>query len=172
MADDNKVLYYLDDLSGYKVASDYSDVRGWKVKDANNRIIGKVDNLMVNKRTERVVYLDVEVDTSLIETGHEPLETPAKDGVHQFINKDGENHLIIPIGLVHIDDDNKYVYCSKIDSSTFSRAKRYKKGEDFDFEYEKNVLRTYRGDFDEDYNQDDFYNRDEFDYRRDHDSPI
>jgi hypothetical protein len=32
------------------------------VKDANNRIIGKVDHLLVNKTAERVVYLDVEVD--------------------------------------------------------------------------------------------------------------
>jgi hypothetical protein len=39
------------------------------VKDANNRIIGKVDHLLVNKTAERVVYLDVEVDTTVIEEG-------------------------------------------------------------------------------------------------------
>jgi hypothetical protein len=43
----------------------------WDVKDANNRIIGKVDHLLVNKTAERVVYLDVEVDTTVIEEGHE-----------------------------------------------------------------------------------------------------
>jgi hypothetical protein len=41
------------------------------MKDANNRIIGKVDHLLVNKTAERVVYLDVEVDTTVIEEGHE-----------------------------------------------------------------------------------------------------
>jgi predicted RNA-binding protein (virulence factor B family) len=76
-----------------------SDVRGWDVKDANNRTIGKVDHLLVNKIAERVVYLDVEVDELLIEDGHNTYQTKVSDGVHQFLNKDGENHLIIPIGM-------------------------------------------------------------------------
>ncbi len=58
----NKHLFYLNELSDYKVASDDPDVRGWKVKDSDNRVIGKVDNLLVNKNTERVVYLDVVLD--------------------------------------------------------------------------------------------------------------
>jgi len=45
MTDTNKNLFNLDELSDYKVANDYSDVRGWQVKDANNRTIGKVDHL-------------------------------------------------------------------------------------------------------------------------------
>jgi hypothetical protein len=67
MTDTNKNLFNLDELSGYKVAKNYNDVRVWDVKDANNRIIGKVDHLLVNKSAERVVYLDIEVDTTLIE---------------------------------------------------------------------------------------------------------
>ncbi|MDQ6890962.1 MAG: PRC-barrel domain-containing protein [Bacteroidota bacterium] len=70
MADKNKNLYYLHELSGYKVADDYPDVRDWKVEDANGRLVGKVDGLLVNKTAERVVYLDVEVDKSIIEEGH------------------------------------------------------------------------------------------------------
>ena len=58
MTDTNKNLFNLDELSGYKVADDYSDVRGWDVKDANDRIIGKVEHLLVNKIAERVVYLE------------------------------------------------------------------------------------------------------------------
>lgn len=167
MANENKTLYYLEDLSGYKVASEYSDVRGWEVKDANHRTIGKVDHLMVNKNTERVVYLDVEVDNSIIEEGHDPYAEPANEGVHEFLNKDGENHLIIPIGLAHIDEENKWVVTQKIDTDTFARTKRFRKGDDFDFEYERNVLRTYRGDtaeydVEDEYNDDNFYNRDEF----------
>ncbi|PKP19415.1 MAG: photosystem reaction center subunit H, partial [Bacteroidetes bacterium HGW-Bacteroidetes-22] len=38
--DTKKNLFKLDELSGYKVAENYSDVRGWDVKDANNRTIG------------------------------------------------------------------------------------------------------------------------------------
>lgn len=41
MSDNNntKNLYYLDELSDYKVSSDDSDVRGWEVKDTDERVI-------------------------------------------------------------------------------------------------------------------------------------
>ncbi|MDQ6845481.1 MAG: PRC-barrel domain-containing protein [Bacteroidota bacterium] len=110
MADKNKNLYYLHELSGYKVADDYPDVRDWEVQDANGRLVGKVDGLLVNKTAERVVYLDVEVDKSIIEEGHETYASPASDGVHEFLNKDGESHLIIPIGMVDLDEDKKIAY--------------------------------------------------------------
>jgi hypothetical protein len=176
MSDKNRNLFYLDELSGYKVASDYSDIRGWEVKDADHRTIGKVDHLLVNKETERVVYIDVEVDESLIEQGHDTYQEPASEGVHQFLNKDGENHLIIPIGMAHLDEENKYVITNEIDSTTFSKTRRFKKGDDFDFDYERNVLRTYRGDLDDDFadDDDDFYNRREFDntFRRGDNNPM
>lgn len=66
----NKNLFNLDDLPDYRVAEIYSDVRGWEVKDANKRSIGKVDHLLVNKTAERVVYLDVEVHDALIKEGY------------------------------------------------------------------------------------------------------
>jgi len=118
MTDTNKNLFNLDELSDYKVAEDYSDVRGWNVKDANNRTIGKVDHLLVNKTAERVVYLDVEVDTTLIEEGYNTYQDRVSDGVHEFLNKEGENHLIIPIGMAVIDEENKLVNTNQIDSST------------------------------------------------------
>ncbi len=64
MTEKNKDLYNLHDLSGYKVAEDYADVRDWEVIDVDKRTIGKVDGLLVSKQAERVVYLDVEVDKS------------------------------------------------------------------------------------------------------------
>ncbi len=68
--ENNKHLQYLDDLSDYKVADEDPDVRGWKVKDINDRTIGKVVSFLVNKEAKRVRYLDVEVDESIIEEGH------------------------------------------------------------------------------------------------------
>ncbi|MBW8331517.1 MAG: PRC-barrel domain-containing protein [Prolixibacteraceae bacterium] len=163
MTDTNKNLFNLDELSGYKVADDYSDVRGWDVKDANDRTIGKVDHLLVNKTAERVVYLDVEVDEALIENGHNTYETRVSDGVHQFLNKDGENHLIIPIGMADIDDENKEVITKQIDSLTFAKAKRFRKGDVLDFDYELNLVRHYRGDNTiQSSDSDEFYNREEF----------
>jgi hypothetical protein len=146
MTDTNKNLFYLDELSGYKVAENYSDVRGWDVKDANGRTIGKVEHLLVNKTAERVVYLDVEVDTTLIEEGHNTYQEPVSAGVHEFLNKEGENHLIIPIGMANFDEQNKIVSTNQIDRSTFAKTKRFKNGDVIDFGYELNVVRHYRGD--------------------------
>ncbi|MDT0691614.1 PRC-barrel domain-containing protein [Salegentibacter sp. F188] len=139
----NKHLFYLNELSDYKVASDDPDVRGWEVQDRENRVVGKVDNLLVNKNTNRVVYLDVDVDQSIIEANHKPYRDSANDGVHEFINKDGENHLILPVGLVRLNTDKNFVYTDRIDHSTFSETKRIEKGANVDREYEIVVLESY-----------------------------
>lgn len=164
MTDTDKNLFNLDELSGYKVAEDYNDVRGWNVKDANNRTVGKVDHLLVNKIAERVVYLDVEVDTVLIEEGYNTYQDRVSAGVHEFLNKEGENHLIIPIGMAIIDEENKLVTTGQIDSSTFAKAKRFKKEDVIDFAYELNTIRHYRRDktIHSSNNVDGFYEREEF----------
>jgi len=165
MTDTNKNLFNLDELSDYKVAKDYCDVRGWEVKDANNRTIGKVEHLLVNKFAERVVYLDVEVDKTLIEEGHNTYQTRVSDGVHEFLNKEGENHLIIPIGMAFIDEENKLVTTNQIDSSTFAKTKRFRRGDVIDFSYELDVVRHYKGDGTLQNSNviEGFYNREEFD---------
>ncbi|HCU20669.1 MAG: photosystem reaction center subunit H [Bacteroidetes bacterium GWE2_42_24] len=162
--DTKKNLFKLDELSGYKVAENYSDVRGWDVKDANNRTIGVVDHLLVNKTAERVVYLDVEVDTALIEEGHDTYQDRASAGVHEFLNEEGENHLIIPIGMAILDEKNKFVSTKQIDSSTFAKAKRFRNGDVIDFPYELNLIRHYRGDntIHSSNMIDGFYDREEF----------
>lgn len=139
----DKHLFYLNELSDYKVASDDPDIRGWKVKDIDNRVIGKVDNLLVNKQTERVVYLDVEVDKSIIEEDHNPYRSSASEGVHEFINEEGENHIIIPIGLVKLNEDENFVYTDKVNHKTFAETKRIKKGANVNREYEEVVLESY-----------------------------
>lgn len=145
---DNKHLFYLSELTDYKVASNDQDVRGWPVKDADNRVIGKVDNLLVNKTTERVVYLDVEVDKTIIDSKHDPYQSSSSE-VHEFINKDGENHLIVPVGLVSLNEDQNFVYTDKVNHQTFAETKRFEKGSNLNREYEVVVLESYgrnRGD--------------------------
>ena len=148
--ENRKHLYYLHELSDYKVDSDDPDVRGWPVKDVDNKVVGKVDNLLVSKSKKRVVYLDVEVDKSIIDANHDPYGKPASGDVHEFINKEGENHLILPVGLARLNVDDKFVYTDKIDHRTFAETKRYEKGYDIDREYEVVVLESYNRDQDRD----------------------
>ena len=146
MKDITTNLFNLDELSGYKVVENYSDVRGWLVKDANNRVIGKVEHLLVNKSAQRVVYLDVEVDETLIVEWKQTYQNQAIEDVYECFNQDGENHLLIPIGMADIDKENKTVITNQIDWSTFTQAKRFKKGALIDFEYELNSFRHYSRD--------------------------
>ncbi|GHB70619.1 PRC-barrel domain-containing protein [Persicitalea jodogahamensis] len=169
MSDKEKDLHYLDDMSDYKVADGYTDPRGWEVKDTDGRIVGKVDGMLASKRAERVVYIDVEVDESIIEKGHEKLGDSASEGVHEFINEDGDTHLIVPIGMVQLDDENKSVMSNQITHDTFAKASRRVKGADFDRNYEVELYRLYVNDNDEGLavpltDDDDFYDRQEFIY--------
>lgn len=150
--ENRKHLFYLNELSDFKVDSDDPDVRGWPVKDVDNKVVGKVDNLLVSKQKKRVVYLDVEVDKSIIDANHDPYGKPASGNVHEFINKEGENHLILPVGLARLNTDENFVYTDEIDHQTFAETKRKAKGYDVDRDYEVVVLESYnRGrDFDRD----------------------
>lgn len=165
MTDENRNLHYLHELSDYTVADEYADVRDWEVIDSDKRTIGKVDGLLVSKQAERVVYLDVEVDASLIEAGHQTYATPANEGVHEFLNEDGENHLIIPIGMATLDEENKKVHCSQINYDTFAKTKRFKKGVNIEKSYEFRVLPHYFPGYkfdEESGSETGFYNRKEF----------
>ena len=168
MENNEKDLCYLHELSDYKVDSDYPDVRGWNVKDAQNRTIGKVDGLLVSKQAERVVYLDVKVDEELIAHGREANATQQSNDVREFLNEDGEDHLIVPIGMADLNDDNNEVHCDKIGYDLFSSSKRFAKDADIDRNYELISYTHFAGDKavtervegnDEYYNQDLFYNR-------------
>lgn len=157
MTEHRKHLYYMNELSDYKISDGFPDVRGWDVKDFDNRIIGKVNNLLVNKDAERVVYLDVEVDKTIIDAKHDPYGRPSHVEVREFVNKDGENHIIIPIGLVDLNEASKYVYTDIIDHETFSATKRHRKGEDLNREYEDQVLDSYKRKTRSKFDDDDVY---------------
>lgn len=144
MKEQKKHLYYLDELSDYKVDNHYPDVSGWIVKDRDNRVIGKVDNLLVNKNLLKVVYLDVEVDKTILDADYDPYSNSQNSEVREYVNKEGENHVIIPVGMVHIHEDQKYVHTESINYQTFAETKRFSSGSNLDREYEVNVLESYR----------------------------
>lgn len=144
MSNTEKTLYYLNELPDYKVADGDCDVRGWDVQDKEGHTIGKVDGLLVDKSAERVVYLDVEVDKNLVQQSTQTgLASPDK-GVYQFLHKDGDNHLIIPVGMVQLDEENETVCASEIDYDTFAKAGRFSKGVRIEREYERTLMRHYR----------------------------
>ena len=143
MSTKEKHLYYLNELKDYKIDSKDPDIRGWSVKDLDNRVIGKVDNLLVNKERGKVVYVDVEVDKSIIDAKHDPYSSQSNSEIKEFMNKEGENHIIIPIGLIDLNRDNKYCYTESINYETFAETKRYKSGSHISRDYEHHVMDSY-----------------------------
>lgn len=168
MDDKNRNLYYLEELSDYKVEDSDKDARGWEVKDKNNKILGKVDNFVVNKKTLKVVYMDIEVDASILKGDFASYHNPDASGTQKFVNEDGENHLILPVGMANLNMDDEYVQVDAIDYQTFAETKRMKKGTPIHRDYELLILDSYhRGndssmhrDYDD--NDEDFYVNDHF----------
>lgn len=90
MTEQTKHLYYIDELSDYKIAEGYPDIRGWELKDYDNRVVGKVDDLLVNKAAERVVYLDIEVDKSIIDANYDPYGKPIHSELKELLIRTGK----------------------------------------------------------------------------------
>ena len=84
--------------------------------------------------------------------------------LHGFINKDGDDHLIVPIGMASINAEQKKILTNQIDFNTFAKARRFNKGAAIDRDYELILLRHYiRDDAIDVTNLDnEFYNRKEF----------
>lgn len=143
MSTREKHLHRLEELSDYKIASGYPDVRGWEVRDLNNRVIGKVNGLLANVEKEKIVYLDVEVDETIIDAGHDPYGRPQNKEVREFINEKGENHVIIPIGLAELNEEREFVSTTTIDHRTFAETKRFQSNTPIDRDYEIIVLDSY-----------------------------
>ena len=116
---------------------------------------------------QRVVYLDVKVDKTLIEDSrNEVHDTIAHENGREFIYKEGDSHLIIPIGSVNINKDTKIVLANGISYDTFRRTGRYNIQDNFDRNYERSILRSYYPDDAQsgfESNDDAFYKRREFD---------
>ncbi|WP_276166379.1 photosystem reaction center subunit H [Zobellia alginiliquefaciens] len=147
MGTKEKHLYYLNELSEYKIEDGYPDIRGWVVKDANLRNVGSVKNLLVNKKVEKVVYLDIEVDATIIDAEHDPYYDNTDTRLKEFVNEKGENHVIIPIGLVDINMAEDYIFSKTIDHNTFASTKRIRENSAIDRSYENAILDSYNRRF-------------------------
>lgn len=142
---EGKKLQYLNDLSDYKVADEDPDVRGWALLDAENQTIGTVDNLLVDMENEKVRYLDVDIDESLLSPDHEPYSESDLNKPHEFKTREGNTHMIVPVGLTRIDRDHKAVICREVNKDRFEQTNRFKKGEPITPDYEHHVVSTLIG---------------------------
>jgi uncharacterized protein (TIGR02271 family) len=79
----------LGQLSDFEVANDSVDVRGWKVKAADDQTLGRVDDLLV--------------DTELMTTRHLLVD------LDKDIGRTTGKRVVIPVNRAHIDEDDRVV---------------------------------------------------------------
>src|SRR4051794_8928624 len=79
--------------SGYEVAPNEPDVRGWDVVLADREKIGKVDDLIIDPAAGRVRYLEVDLD-------------------RKAVGLDRERHVLVPIDTTRLDRKEEEVLLS------------------------------------------------------------
>jgi photosynthetic reaction center H subunit len=116
----------LGDFDDYEVADDDPDVRGWDVIGADGTKYGEVEDLIVDPQAMKVRYLEVQLTDDLAP-------------------EDEERHLLVPIGMASLDDDNDRVYLGDLDRATLAQIPAYD-GSPITREYEHALRTAFRTD--------------------------
>ena len=95
--------------SGFEIAKGEPDIRGWKVKDLANNVIGRVDDLLFDTASLRVRYL-------VIKLNGKPINLVSR-------------HLLIPIGLAELNEKDDVVIFPEVTVGHLASLPEYKKGE-------------------------------------------
>jgi sporulation protein YlmC with PRC-barrel domain len=96
----------LDQLEDYRIAEGDPDVRGWDVLSSDGRRIGEVENLLVDTAAMKVRYLNVEMDSDLMEG-------------------DQTRHILIPIGYARLDRKDDQIFVDGLDSASLKTIPAY-----------------------------------------------
>jgi hypothetical protein len=117
---DVKRLHRLSDRNEFTVAEGETDIRGWGVYTSDEVLIGKVEDLVVDKELMKATYLDMVLD-------------------EKFRTGKTENHLLIPLEIVSVSAGRKDMV--KIDNVSSSEILNYPlyNGSDIPSDYEETL---------------------------------
>ena len=94
--------------SGFEIMNGEPDIRGWKVRNLENQVIGRVDELLFDIVSLKVRYLVVKLDGKPI----------------NLISRD----LLIPIGLAELEEEEDFVLFPDVTAGHLAALPEYKKG--------------------------------------------
>lgn len=98
------VLRRLRDLPTFELATGDPDPRGWAVRGGDGHAFGAVDELLVDLVSQRVLYLNV-----VLETGLPGIPPP---GPH------ADQRILLPLAVVNLDTDGKNVFVTALSRDT------------------------------------------------------
>jgi uncharacterized protein (TIGR02271 family) len=136
-------LVPLSTMRELQVSDDNPDVRGWSVRGKDGTILGRVKDLLVDRKAMKVRYLDVTLDRSVFQA---------------------DRRALIPVGVTRIDDDADVV---RADLSVDSlRSLPAYEGQGVTREYESSLHSSLGGSAaDRKMSGDDFYDDVRYDER-------
>jgi uncharacterized protein (TIGR02271 family) len=102
-------LVRLGDLSGYRVAPGYPDIRGWKIYGADGKHLGEVGDLLVDPNARKARYLVADVGGGLFGLGK-------------------KRQVVIPIGRARLDDQDDRVCLDNVSEAEFGNFPDYAGG--------------------------------------------
>jgi uncharacterized protein (TIGR02271 family) len=128
MADAMDRVVPLDELDDFEIAEGDPDVRGWEVTSSDGKKIGAVDNLLIDTAAMKVRYLDVDLNTELLEAG-------------------SDRHILIPIGYARLDEADDNIMVDALASTDIGGLPEYTH-EPVTREYETTVRQRFDTDYD------------------------
>lgn len=108
----------------YKVSDEDPDVRGWDLIGSDGGKLGEVEELIVDTSAMKVRYLDIEIDDDLI------------------VSNEDDRHVLIPIGAVNLDYENKFVIAPNLTDQSLSSLPVYH-GEEISRDFEHKIISAF-----------------------------
>ncbi len=127
--------------SGFEMRDGEPDIRGWKVKNNQNQVVGKVDELLFDTESLRVRYLILDLEGK-------PLNLVSRE-------------VIIPIGLAVLDKADNLVLLSEVTVGHLATLPEYKKGH-MTIATEREVRNVFAPSQGVEYEDPDYYDPKEF----------
>src|SRR5258708_9587843 len=93
--------------SGFEISHDEPDIRGWKVRNMENKVIGKVSDLLFDISSRKVRYMVIKLDGKPI----------------NLISRD----LLIPIGFAELHEKEDLVLLPDVTAGALSSPSCFKK---------------------------------------------
>jgi sporulation protein YlmC with PRC-barrel domain len=133
--------------SGYEIVADEPDIRKWKVRNGDGKILGVVDDLILDKQLRKVRYIVLDLEGK-------PLNLLSRK-------------VLIPIGISRFDDVDDVVILPNITIEHLATLPAYNKGK-IRIDEERRIRNRFsapdaRVSYDDRIEDDHFYDNSQFD---------
>lgn len=128
-ARDYRQLDKLKDLEDWKIHDNHTDIRGWEVYSNDNMKVGKIENLIVDIKAKEVRYIEIQLEDDLAGLDH------LNSTIETRYEKD-DRFIIVPIGLINIDDNKDIIKVDKLNTSALYQTPRFDREAGINPDYE------------------------------------